>query len=298
MKKLIPIFICLLINIISFNTFARSQNNGCPLTLVDYVKFDHDIFKFIDSDSPLKEEILKNFYEIKEILGDYNLELKSKNKTYVASYFYLSLKDEQEVFHKLSALKIRIAKSKIHQDLLDTIRSFEKVIKKLNLKRKNYSLSLSDFDCMNSEGKMNFLKEKNNPLVRFFNIEKNQHPQLNRKEALLFIKSALHDETSTWGDTILEGDFAKTGEAHVEKTEFITFGFHFIGIRFQIVADAIMTGTKDCKYNEKSEKHEGKCTKGKFVVEQFYDRNFIRIDDNSVEFVDKQKQIKIISNRK
>lgn len=92
------------------------------------------------------------------------------------------------------------------------------------------------------------------------------------KEGLVSAKSEL------WLDTILEGDYALTGETGLTKLTAFIYQGQVLAYELEFKAPAVMTAKEGCTYNEESDSWSGaSCVKGTISEKSLVDASFAPI---------------------
>lgn len=136
----------------------------------------------------------------------------------------------------------------------------------------------NNFITMDDLDKIEFIHEKAEEVYQDDEIRKFE---LQNPKLVSLIQEIGFDRARVWGDTVLEGPYAQTGELEVKISSLYFVDDELYAVRASVSADAIMYDINDCEYNDDLEEWTGDCAEG-YISEGLYidfEGNFIESDE-------------------
>jgi len=98
--------------------------------------------------------------------------------------------------------------------------------------------------------------------VDFLSNQADEKPLTARQRSSALVKrlqAAALQEANVWGDTVLEGPYAQTGDVQISDAVAFVVNNQVYAYRFTISADAIYTEADGCEYNDETEEWSEVC---------------------------------------
>jgi len=245
---------------------AQAFAAACPSNFKDV----ETVRKLVDKEYSLahknRRPVSDAAYKMKEYFGRLTNALAiegakpwERNSDGTSSYTFMDKDDTKHAKTALASMAAIAQQSSRFGSLTELLANIGKEAVALNLYSKE--VDLAQWRCLSNEATLRALSDGYHKDLKLVPLA--EAKVSNKEEILKAAAETAEDEENLWGDTILEGDYSLSGEAKAESLEILFRSEQMVGVAMVISADAIMTASGDCEYNEKTEKWEGEeCAHG------------------------------------